>query len=450
MVISLLFLLEFPILTLSSKHVNIAYKQNSKEISVQFGGPASAVLDGNFYTVAVHNTACLHTTYIYRPWLVVQLDRAYIIRDIRILNRHGSSDRLKNIYIKTKLSRDIATINFDDYKLFGYKANSPGPSGSHTFHFTDKPHYGSVVLLYLNDHQFLNLCEMEIWTLKNIAKFKNSTMSSIGRLPNYALDGQSNGLHNMGLQNWLAPCACSDIEHNPWWKVDLEEKSVIYAVTTIGRIDKFSFHNLRIAISENNTLPSPNVYRECGNFNGNQGVYLTSRCPQWSIGQYVSVMIKSETGHTEKLTLCEVDIFGFNLSESLIVYTILYDDEKYEYKGEEEKDCNGNVKYSTDIALYNKTEFELDLTGVGVDDLCQKSIISTSVIFELNQSSGMKYENICSLINVKNGYNIERDMFSSCKYKCECNGFVCKSFSLFISKRLQIFFKEMYVFFKMN
>ncbi|CAD5126757.1 unnamed protein product [Dimorphilus gyrociliatus] len=125
-------------------------------------------------------------------------------------------------------------------------------------HYNGRPHFATSVIIYRDEHGILALCQIEMWSLDNISKNK---MTSISSTPNdnskssYAVDSQTCSVYG---QNGIY-CSHTAREKTPWWKVDLEKTSVVFAVTIItrGYINSDRSRNLRIAVANDDSVPTP-------------------------------------------------------------------------------------------------------------------------------------------------------------------------------------------------
>ncbi|CAD5126449.1 unnamed protein product [Dimorphilus gyrociliatus] len=308
--------------------------------------------------------------------------------------------------------------------------------------YADKPHFASTVIFYRKVNDVLNLCQIEIWSLPNIAKNKQATGSSNHpSAPNHAvaINGEVNWVFG---RNGLI-CAHTATQNNPWWKVDLAETSQILAVTIIGRgqhADRLK--NLRIAVSKDNVIPTPQLPSVCGYYDGKLPPYLTMRCPKSTIGRYLSAIIVANSG---TLIMCELDVFGYNLNENLILNVIIYNETDYFYIGNvQSKDCNGNIIYTSDISKYKLSIFEIVLKGIDLENNCQKRFINFMTTFY--DKNGQETINECQLLDSNDGYFTERDMTDECKYLCNCNTFECISLSMIYLSNFQSYYKELFIY----
>lgn len=96
----------------------------------------------------------------------------------------------------------------------------------------------------------------------------------------------------------------------------MEGNYTIFAATIIGRIDYVERHrDLNFLVSDSDVVPSISQKANCGSFEGQVPSYLTIHCPQWTIGRYFSIL-KTNASDTSSLTLCEIDIFEYELNKS--------------------------------------------------------------------------------------------------------------------------------------
>uniref|UniRef100_A0A8C1J2M5 Fucolectin tachylectin-4 pentraxin-1 domain-containing protein n=1 Tax=Cyprinus carpio TaxID=7962 RepID=A0A8C1J2M5_CYPCA len=154
----------------------------------------------------------------------------------------------------------------------------------------------------------LTLCEVGVYAIfpgnsellndLAILSFKNVTQSSTYGLwsAEHAID------FNPGLTKSWSACSSSNVQTNPWWRVDL---SYIYRVSRVvitNRLDccpeRINGAEIRIGNSlENNGNNNPIIPA---------GVSSTYICNDME-GRYVNLIIP---GDSRILTLCEVEVYG--------------------------------------------------------------------------------------------------------------------------------------------
>ncbi|CAD5126466.1 DgyrCDS14591 [Dimorphilus gyrociliatus] len=405
-------------------------------------GYSFTAVDGQFNPDFAFRS-CAHTLNVDNPWLLIQFPRAYIVRTIRVLNRDSLPEKLQKLSIRTKLSKDISLIDLNTFQLFGYYDQFTIAGGSRTFHYKYRPHYATTVIFDINAvDAWLTICEIEIWSLKNLAKNKTTSISSIwgNSGGEYAVDGMSSG-------KYIQQSSCShtdDLATFPWWKVDLADKSRIFAVSIIGRISYLErLNNLMITVSERDDIPTESMDGLCGGYDGIVPPFTTVRCSNVTTGRYVTVWLRTSPT-SNILTLCEVDVFGYYLNESLTFITIILNNTKYEYANNTiTKDCNGNFKSITNISSYGIQTFKIQVQSVAIEKFCLIGKLSLMTNYEKH---GKEFINECTFLNSNNGYFKERDMFDTCSFQCACSDFHCQSFAVLVKEDLENPLREIFTF----
>ncbi|CAD5126622.1 unnamed protein product [Dimorphilus gyrociliatus] len=421
------------------KTVNIAFEQFTKQ-STTFEQHISNFTVNGIFDPRFKPNVCSQTTTEQNPWLIVQFEKAYIIQAMRLLNRNNNHhEKLNNLSIKTKLSRDISITNFESFQLFNFIEKFLVSSGSKSFKCKTKPHYATTVLFYINTLNPLTLCQIEMWNLKNLAKHKVATSSSfIGNgYPRNGVDDLVCAIFNV---DGIA-CTHTSLENLPWWKVDLANETIVYAISMIGDLERPGRSmNAYISVTENSTIPVLNMPILCASFNDILPNYSTVRCPKLTIGRYVSIILNANT----VLTVCEVDVFGANTNDIIMIYSIFVNGTDYHHLNTRfVKDCNGHIKATTNILKENINHFRIEIKGVGIENICQKYNIMPVTTFQIGDR---KYDEFCKLTNVNNGYFIERDMYDKCSYSCTCKSHLCHSISLYDISKFESLVKEIFVF----
>jgi hypothetical protein len=236
------------------------------------------------------------------PWWQVDLGSVHDISNVKVWNRDDCcSERLTSLKLQT--SNDNVKF-YDVDELSGNSANV----NEHSF---ERGFSGRYIRLTLSKStaDYLTLCEVEIFGRARqasdlISKGKSATQSSEynpspGRATN-AVDGQTN-------QDYFASsCTHTELQVNPWWKVDLGSIHKIYAVKVWNRADCCGerLTSLKVQTSLNNlSFYDVDELKEAGT---NGGVYTF---PKTFVGRYVRLVLSKPTA--DYLTLCEVEIYGY-------------------------------------------------------------------------------------------------------------------------------------------
>ncbi|XP_049440782.1 fucolectin-like [Epinephelus fuscoguttatus] len=145
----------------------------------------------------------------------------------------------------------------------------------------------------------------------NIARDGKVTQSSLGwqGVPERAIDG--NRASNWGKRS----CTHTSRQTKPWWRLDLLKKYKIDTVTITNRKDcchkRINGAEIRIGNSLND---NGNANPRCAVISSiAAGTSKTFMC-DFMEGQYVNIVIP---GRKEYLTLCEVEVTGIELNDSI-------------------------------------------------------------------------------------------------------------------------------------
>ncbi|XP_019630216.1 PREDICTED: hemicentin-1-like [Branchiostoma belcheri] len=161
---------------------------------------------------------------------------------------------------------------------------------------------GQVVLLAVS-LAFVNPVTAEI----NVGLNKKASQSSLLR-SEYPAERAVDG--NTGTILYpLKECTHTDLEYEPWWKVDLGDTYVISHVTVINRGDccgeRLRNFMLRVGPYEDfrENTPCGDIYSEIPS----EGETIDVRCEEPISGRWVSVQL---IGREDYLSLCEVQVFS--------------------------------------------------------------------------------------------------------------------------------------------
>ncbi|XP_019620660.1 PREDICTED: low-density lipoprotein receptor-related protein 4-like [Branchiostoma belcheri] len=161
---------------------------------------------------------------------------------------------------------------------------------------------GQVVLLAVS-LAFVNLAIAEV----NVALNKKASQSSLLR-SEYPAERAVDG--NTGTILYpLKECTHTDLEYEPWWKVDLGDTYVISHVTVINRGDccgeRLRNFMVRVGPYEDfrGNTPCGDIYSETPS----EGETIDVRCEEPILGRWVSVQL---IGREDYLSLCEVQVFS--------------------------------------------------------------------------------------------------------------------------------------------
>lgn len=419
--------------------VNLGYQQFSKQSSTIVNGESYRAVDGKFSTDFISPYYGAITNTENQPWYLLLLNRAYLIRTIRILNGKNSPQRINGLIIKTKLTNQTDVDDFESFKYFSRLDKELPASLSATFQ-SDNLHYAKIILFYLNKTETLNIFEIEVWNLKNIVKHKTASQSttfSYGTA-DLAIDGYTDWEFLNGKF-----CSHTQALKHSWWKVDLYNNHTVFAVKIIGRYGfGFRTRDVSVTVSQIDFDPVVESKSNCGFYEGILPLYTTINCKKWAIGRYVSIF-KSSINDNYALSLCEVDVFGDNLNNNLTVQMIIYNKTDYVIKQEVETfDCSNLIKKKFQILNYKLNKIDLKLKGIGIKELCEEN--------NFYLTSSWKNSNDCKLLSTTDGYETERDLYDSCYYECDCFNNYCSSISLIYKANVEFITREIFIFLKIN
>lgn len=421
-------------------HVNLAFKQFTNQSSTYPEHYSYNCVDGQFDPSFHSGSYGASTNNEYKPWILILFERPYIFQTIRILNRNILERRIGKLFIKSKLNAaTYITNDYDDveYQTFAYLENHFGAAESATFN-KKRHHFAQTVVFYLDKTEYLTLCEVEIYNLRNFAKGKPTEQINqygVGQ-PSKAVDGHSQWYYNIV---W-PKCTHTQFTLHNWWRVDLEKKIIIFAVSIIARDFPVRRNDFLIGVSNSSSVPTIEQPQICGRIPGRVPIYSTTRCPKWTVGQYVTI-IKYSTDETP-LELCEVDVFGEELGEETVLNVILYNHQLYFYQNvTRAKDCRGNTMDIFNITDYNKKSINFKLKGVGLKEACDNYGIFAGTDFDHETTD-------CVLSKTNDGYFTERDAYDTCVYDCNCYERKCNSLSIFYKKTFYFITKKIFAFLK--
>lgn len=431
---------------ISTVPVNLALKQFTNQSSTLIHNElpliSGAAVDGSFFAHFNSLTLCSHTLRDKLPWFLIVLQKPRVIRQIRILNRYYFHERLSKLFIKTKMKAEHYFTDYDtDFKLFSYMPNTIAAAASESF-TQDIPHFARTVLFYIEKTEELAICEIEMWSLKYLTK-NNLTEISSSYLDQdnkgKAYDGNSNGDFNI----IEVSCSHSKRGKNNWWKVDLQRKFTVFAVSIIGRANFLErLSDINIDVSKENKIPSIEQKPRCGSVLGQAPPSTTINCPKWTVGQYIEI-IKFNQSDDEPLTLCEVDIFGYELQQNIRVIFFLFNETiSFTRNSTKENDCHGNIKQMIEIFQLKLNSFKVDVKGIGIKQACYENKI---IIIASLEENGYNI-NVCQQEEGDDGYFTSPDMFDTCVYYCNIQNRIIHKLSVYVSETDALLAKEIYIF----
>ncbi|MEO1012570.1 MAG: discoidin domain-containing protein, partial [Bacteroidota bacterium] len=281
---------------------NLALNKTATQSSDYLGEVAERAVDGNANGDRA-NGSVTHTQLETDPWWRLDLGQEYEVSEIHIYNRTDCcTDRLDgaNILLGTLDSTDPG-----DYTIVGVAIDAPQQTinGNNTL--------ARYLMVYLPGvDKTLSLAEVEVYgsvptgqvpLTQNLALYKNVSQSSDynGEIAEKAVDGITDGNRDNG------SVTHTEIEDNPWWRVDLGQEYGITEVRIYNRTDCCS-DRLDGASILLGTLDStdPNDYTTLG---------IAIDAPEQTINafgtvaRYIMVYLPRSN---DILSLAEVEVYG--------------------------------------------------------------------------------------------------------------------------------------------
>ncbi|XP_045072319.1 uncharacterized protein LOC123481147 [Coregonus clupeaformis] len=269
---------------------------------------ASNAIDGNRESNFMAGS-CTATETQTNPWWRVNLLGVYMITSIIVTNRNEDSERLDGAEIRIGNSLlDHGVRN----PLAGVIKSIPA-GRSLTLRWTSGVEGRYVTVVLPGKNRILTLCEVEVYgyhssTGENVSLKGKATQSSLHKFGSAynAIDGNRDGRWAHG------SCTHTEVELNPWWRVDLLKTYKVFSVTITNNLDVIPSRLNGAEIRIGNSLDNNN-----GNNNPRcavissipAGFSSTFQCNGME-GRYVNVVIPDRR---EYLILCEVEVYGAQL-----------------------------------------------------------------------------------------------------------------------------------------
>ncbi|XP_042582897.1 uncharacterized protein LOC122137907 isoform X1 [Cyprinus carpio] len=290
---SLLFLLGFfSVQTKTVREVNVAAWRTADQSTTYRHWFAQNALDGL-------GSTCTHTDEQSDPWWKLDLMKTYSVNRVTITNRPDCcSDRINGAEIR------IGNNSSDLFSNPVCAVVSSIPAGP-TYSYSCRGMKGRYVTVNIpGASKILTLCEVGVYVVGNLATGKFTTQSSTYKLwfAEQAID------FSPGFIQPSSSCSSTDIQTNPWWRVDLRYIYRVSSVVITNRLDccpeRINGTEIRIGNSlENNGNNNP----ICAVISSiPAGVSSTYTCNNME-GRYVNLFLP---GDSKYLTLCEVKVYG--------------------------------------------------------------------------------------------------------------------------------------------
>ncbi|XP_006820175.1 uncharacterized protein LOC102805978, partial [Saccoglossus kowalevskii] len=295
-------LTQTPISTVQPVLMNVAFNKTAMLSTIWSPSyPASNAVDGNTNTNWYQGKSCTSTRKETGAWWKVDLGANYLVFNVILTNRQGCCEtRILNSEVRIGLS-DFISNNTRCGELVTLEQTSQ----SDIVFECDSPIVGRYASLQLVDRtDLLNLCEMQVMAIENIAVngIASQSTTASGGLPVRAIDGNDSSMYGQ------ESCMHTIKQLNSWWKVDLESTYDIFKVVITNRGDccEDRIDGAVVLIGDD---PHISQNHQCGvQIDWNSNTY-EERIPfdcQLS-GRYVGVQLKD---HNNWLTLCEVEVYG--------------------------------------------------------------------------------------------------------------------------------------------
>jgi hypothetical protein len=269
--------------------------------SIGWDGSPHLAVDGS-YSQQYGDKTCMHTQLEVNPWWRVDLGHHYHLHSVKVWNRADCCGERLN-------SLTIAGSNDDQtWYVIGSFNGVARNGGIYAIPVQSHRKYRFVRLMLSKETaDYLTLCEVEIFGTRRrrssslISRGKYASQSSVGwnGVPNLANDG----LYSQNYDD--KTCSHTNLEKNPWWKIDLGATYNVESVKVWNRADccgeRLSSLVVHISSDDENwqqvgTLGQPAV---------NGAVYSI---PIQGTGRYVRLILGKDT--PDYLQLCEVEVYG--------------------------------------------------------------------------------------------------------------------------------------------
>jgi hypothetical protein len=279
--------------------VLISRGKEASQSSIGWDGLASYGNDAN-YNQDYGGKTCTHTQGERNPWWKIDLGARHSVSKVKVWNRRDCCGARLNT-LKVQISDNNA-----DWSDIGSLSEQATEGGIYTILTRGEGRYVRLTLAK-PDAEYLTLCEVEVYgnALSGsgwlISRGKYASQSSVGwdGTPNLANDGLYG--QNYGQKT----CSHTNLEKNPWWKIDLGSNHNIESVKVWNRVDCCGerLNSLVVHVSSDNQNWS--LAGSLAEQAVNGGVYTIST---QGAGRYVRLMLGKDS--QDYLQLCEVEVYG--------------------------------------------------------------------------------------------------------------------------------------------
>ncbi|XP_070539402.1 uncharacterized protein [Ptychodera flava] len=361
--------------------------------------------------------SCSATEYEYEPWWAVDLGDSYKIHEVIVYRQemtdieYGDANRQGgDVIVGYGSGRDIVGDKCGTRIFHSYGREITCPCG---------PSIGRNVLVIISGFtDRLRLCEVEVmaselWVINAALRMTAEQSSEYPNAPaRLAVDGIKN------TNFWFWSCSQTDLEFEPWWRVDLGKNYTVYRVTIANRQDCCSERLASAVVSVG--AKSLDVGTVVGAENGtticgvitykhivNSSAIITVTCKSPLIGRYVSIQLVNKT---EYLNLCEVELQGIPFIDELPNVALMKPAEQVSISsgGVPSKAVDGNLNSDYEFGscihtrLENEPWWRVDLLKdyrvyrvvfINRDDCCVER--SNGVVFRVGSSLEIKKNPKC-------------------------------------------------------
>ncbi|CAD5126904.1 unnamed protein product [Dimorphilus gyrociliatus] len=390
-------------ISVDTQHVNIAFNQ-TVSVSTSNGNDGDLAVNGIFHIDSFFQT---NISLSLRQWWMVTFDKQYFVRTIRILNSKDGSG-MKDIDFLTHIST-VNYLNSSQFSLCNTINEIIPKRKAATIDCLKGPQYSRslVVEKRSTDHP-LTICEIEIWTMRDIDRNKMDVSTNGWWLRN-ANDGQSDS-------GRFLKCPETASASPGWWKMNLEVMSELYAVSIVSRAGFNSrLNSINIIVNNDNTELPWIPERICSSID-KASSYMTRRCQKSTVGQFLALV--RSTASNVIMSICEIEVFGSTIKDEPQVNWVInsYNSSFQHYN--DNSSCSVNAVHSIGISQYQSKALVAELKGVSLLQSCLNAAFKIYV-------TSFTIEEECELINHVDGYYSELDMMDSCIFKCQCQSNNC-------------------------
>ncbi|XP_015755647.1 PREDICTED: receptor-type tyrosine-protein phosphatase delta-like [Acropora digitifera] len=277
---------------------NIALYKPTAQVSSYQTSYSSNAVDGGRQT---NYQDCAHTDTARDAWWRVDLGRVEDVTEVHILSRNGHASDMYGAEIRVGDSTDNGGANnhlcADNIRLSANqeKTFSCRPTASGRYVYIRNPGNSKVAVV----------CEVEVYSLPNLAVNQPATQASVfqGSQASRAVDGNKN-------RDWdLGSCMHTQVQNDPWWRVDLGASLSVAEVFIVNRFctSRYPCANhlnaFEIRIGDDTSTNT-----SCGGtLSLTNGETKSFYCDPPIVGRYVSVVIP---GTSKVLNMCELEVYS--------------------------------------------------------------------------------------------------------------------------------------------